>query len=359
MKIASIIGARPQFIKVAPLQNEISKRHDHLLIHTGQHYDYELSKVFFEELSIPDPDYNLEIGSGSHANQTGRLLMAIEEVLLKEKPDLVIVYGDTNSTLAGALAAAKLLIPIAHVEAGLRSFNIKMPEEINRVITDHISSIFLCPSNTAAQNLAREGIVNRVHVVGDTMIQCLIGVEKKLSKSLLQNFGVTENNYILATIHRQENTDVKERLEAIIRALSNCKLEVLLPLHPRTAKSIRLWGLEDLINSSGNVKILPPLNFIAFTSLEKYARTIVTDSGGVQKEAYYFGVPCVTVREETEWIETVRDGWNVLVGADEEKILHAICSVRPRSSRTVQYGDGNVAQRIVESIEKDFEELRS
>jgi UDP-N-acetylglucosamine 2-epimerase len=358
MKIASIIGARPQFIKIAPLQDEISKRHEHLLIHTGQHYDYEMSKVFFEELSIPDPDYNLGIGSGSHANQTGRMLMAIEEVLLKEKPDLVIVYGDTNSTLAGALAAAKLLIPIAHVEAGLRSFNMKMPEEVNRVITDHISSIFLCPSDTAAQNLAREGIINRVHVVGDTMIQCLMDVEQKLSKSFLQNFGVTENNYILATIHRQENADVKERLEVIIKALAKCGIEVLLPLHPRTARSIRLWGLEDLIISSGNVKILPPLNFIAFTSLEKYARTIVTDSGGVQKEAYYFGVPCVTMREETEWVETVKDGWNVLVGADEEKILRAIRNARPRSSRTTQYGDRNVAQRIVESIEKDFEGLR-
>ncbi|MDH7508183.1 MAG: UDP-N-acetylglucosamine 2-epimerase (non-hydrolyzing) [Methanomassiliicoccales archaeon] len=357
MKIASIIGARPQFIKIAPLKDEISKRHEHLLIHTGQHYDYEMSKVFFEELNIPDPDYHLGIGSGSHANQTGRMLMAIEDVLLKEKPELVIVYGDTNSTLAGALASAKLLIPVAHVEAGLRSFNMKMPEEVNRVVTDHISSIFLCPSDTAAQNLAREGIVERVHVVGDTMIQCLMDVEQKLSKSFLQNFGVTENDYILATIHRQENADVKERLVAILRALSKCGMKVLLPLHPRTAKNIRLWGLEDLIASSGNVKILPPLNFITFTSLEKYARKVVTDSGGVQKEAYYFGVPCITVREETEWVETVRDGWNVLVGADEEKILHAIHSAKPKTSRITNYGDRNVAQRIVESLEKDVQGL--
>lgn len=358
MRIASIIGARPQFIKIAPLQNEISKRHEHLIIHTGQHYDYEMSKVFFDELSIPDPDYNLGIGSGSHASQTGRMLIAIEEVLFKERPDLVIVYGDTNSTVAGALAAVKLSIPIAHVEAGLRCFNMKVPEEVNRIITDRISSIFLCPNDISAQNLAREGIVNRVHVVGDLMIQCLMEVEKNLSKSILRKFGVTENDYILATIHRQENADVKERLEAIIKALVKCGIDVLLPLHPRTSKNIKSWGLEDMIVSSGNVKILPPLNFIAFTSLEKYAKTIVTDSGGVQKEAYYFGVPCVTVREETEWVETVRDGWNVLVGADEEKILLAIRNATPGAPKTVQFGDRNVAQRIVGSIEKDFGALR-
>lgn len=350
MKLTSIIGARPQFIKVAPLHRELSKWHEHVLIHTGQHYDYEMSKVFFEKLQIPEPDYNLGIGSGSHGEQTGRMLISIEQVLMKEKPDLVIVYGDTNSTLAGALAAAKLNLPIAHVEAGLRCYNMKVPEEINRVLTDHISSIFLCPSSIAIENLAREGIERNVHLVGDIMIQCLMEVEDKLSKEYLEKFGICDREYVLATIHRQENADVKTRLEAILLALRGCGDTVVLPLHPRTAKYAKLFGLDHLLQTSATFRILQPLDFITFASLEKHAKVIVTDSGGVQKEAHYFGVPCITIRNETEWIETVKEKWNVLVDANKDNIISAIRNARPGTSKMTRYGDTHVAERIARAI---------
>lgn len=289
MKVASVIGARPQFVKIAPLHPEISRKHEHVIIHTGQHYDYEMSQVFFEELKIPSPDYNLEVGSASHAEQTAKMLVAVEKVLLKEKPDAVIVYGDTNSTLAGALAAAKMLIPIAHVEAGLRSYRMDMPEEVNRVLTDHISSLLLCPSKVAVDNLTKEGIQRGVRLVGDTMIQCLREVEGKLDDKVLTTYGLRKQDYVLATIHRQDNTDRRDHLAAIVEALCGYEGTVVLPLHPRTAKNLRSWNLMSVLERRSNVKMLPPLNFLAFATLEKNAKIILTDSGGVQKEAYFFG----------------------------------------------------------------------
>ena len=351
MKVASVVGARPQFIKIAALHSEISRTHRHIIIHTGQHYDYEMSQVFFEELNIPKPDYDLGVGSASHAVQTGRMLVGLEQVLLDERPDLVIVFGDTNSTLAGALAAAKLCIPLAHVEAGLRSYRKDMPEELNRVLTDHVSSLLLCPSRLAAENLAQEGITLGVHVVGDTMIQCLIDIQSRLDQCVLRKYGLTSGEYVLATIHRQENADSRARMRSILDAILKYDGTVVFPLHPRTKKNLKAWNMLSDLESAKHVLILPPLNFMAFATLERYARTIMTDSGGVQKEAYYFGVPCVTIREETEWKETVAEGWNTLVGTDEARILDALASPRPGRARETSYGDSEVAKRIVACID--------
>lgn len=347
MKIASVVGARPQFIKIAPLHSEISKTHDHLIIHTGQHYDYEMSQVFFEELKIPKPDYDLGVGSASHAVQTGKMLVGLEQVLVDERPDIVLVFGDTNSTLAGALAAAKMCIPLVHVEAGLRSYRKDMPEELNRVLTDHVSSLLLCPSLLAAENLAKEGISQGVHVVGDTMIQCLMDVEPRLDDQILKTHGLVKGNYVLATIHRQENADSRSRMRSILDAILAYDGTVILPLHPRTTKNLKAWNMLSELESAERILILPPLNFMAFTALERYARCIMTDSGGVQKEAYYFGVPCLTIRDETEWKETVAEGWNTLVGTDTKKILDALASPRHGGSKRTSYGDSQVAERIV------------
>jgi UDP-N-acetylglucosamine 2-epimerase len=351
MKVASVVGARPQFIKIAPLHSEISRIHHHIIVHTGQHYDYEMSQVFFEELSIPRPDYDLGVGSASHAVQTSRMLVALEQVLLKERPNLVLVFGDTNSTLAGALAAAKMCIPVVHVEAGLRSYRKDMPEELNRVLTDHVSSLLLCPSRLAAENLAREGITVGVHVVGDTMIQCLIDIQPRLDERVLQRYGLIKGEYVLATIHRQENADSQTRMKSIVDAILSHEGIVVLPLHPRTAKNLKAWNLLSDLELAKHVRILPPLNFMAFTVLERYVRVIMTDSGGVQKEAHFFGVPCVTIREETKWEETVAEGWNTLVGTDTVRILEALASPRPGKSRQTSYGDVDVAKRIVTCIE--------
>lgn len=345
------MGARPQFIKIAPLHSEISRAHDHIIIHTGQHYDYEMSQVFFEELNIPKPDYDLGVGSASHAVQTSRMLVGLEQVLLKERPDLVLVFGDTNSTLAGALAAAKMCIPVVHVEAGLRSYRKDMPEELNRVLTDHVSSLLLCPSHLAAENLAKEGITGGVHVVGDTMIQCLIGIQPRLDECVLQRYGLTRGEYVLTTIHRQENADSQTKMKSIVDAILSYEGTIVLPLHPRTAKNLKAWDILSDLESAKHVLILPPLTFMSFTALERYAQVIMTDSGGVQKEAYFFGVPCVTIREETEWEETVAEGWNTLVGTDTARILDALASPRPGRSRRTSYGDVGVAKRIVTCIE--------
>jgi len=312
MKIVSIVGARPQFIKCAPLSRELRKVHHEILVHTGQHYDHDMSDIFFEELNIPKPDYNLGIGSGSHGEQTGKMLTEIEKVLLKEKPDLVLVYGDTNSTLAGALAAVKLHIRVAHVEAGLRSFDRNMPEEINRVLTDHISDILFCPTQTAVDNLSKEGITQGVHLVGDVMLDALEynkTVAEKKSK-ILEVLGLKKDKYLVITIHRPSNTDSRENLNNIIKALREIGEAVVFPVHPRTKKFLQEYGLDF----PANVRLMDPLGYLDMLKLMAGARKILTDSGGIQKEAYMLGVPCVTLRENTEWVETLEGGWNVLVG---------------------------------------------
>jgi UDP-GlcNAc3NAcA epimerase len=355
LKLLHIVGARPQFIKLAPIlkaierhnQNHPDRRIQEILVHTGQHYDYEMSQVFFDELGLKAPDYHLDVGSGTHGYQTGEMLKHIEEVILKEKPDLVMVYGDTNSTLAGALAAAKLHIPIAHVEAGLRSFNRKMPEEINRVLTDHVSDLLFCPTQTAVENLRREGIEKGVHLVGDVMYDAVLLyldlAEKK--SEIMERLGLEPKSYALATVHRAGNTDQPERLRAIFEGLERVAkegLSVILPLHPRTRKQLNTLGMH-----LKKVQVLDPVSYLDMLVLEKNARAILTDSGGVQKEAFFFRVPCVTLRKETEWVETVETGWNTLVGCNPGRMVQATLEARPGIESVWPYGDGRAAERIV------------
>jgi len=323
MKVATIVGARPQFIKAAPVSRELRQQHTEVLIHTGQHYDDTMSAIFFRELEIPTPDYNLGVGSGAHGQQTGAMLARIEEVLLAEQPDWMLVYGDTNSTLAGALAAAKLHIPVAHIEAGLRSFNRRMPEEINRVLTDHVSTLLFCPTQTAVDNLAAEGITQGAHLVGDVMHEALLwAAERARAQSIiLEQLGLGEKGYLLATVHRAENTDDPARLRAILDAFAALDEPIVFPIHPRTQARIEALNLKSKIE---NLKSIPPVGYLDMVQLEQSARMILTDSGGIQKEAYWLGVPCVTLRDETEWVETVQTGWNVLVGAETERIVMTV-----------------------------------
>jgi len=324
MKIVTVVGARPQFIKCAPVSRELRKEHQEILVHTGQHYDPDMSGIFFEELHIPKPDYHLDVGSASHGKQTGEILAKTEEVLIKEKPDLVLVYGDTNSTLGGALAAAKLHIPVAHVEAGLRSFDRTMPEEINRVVTDHISDLLFCPTQTSVDNLAAEGITKGVYLVGDVMADALAyNKELALKNSrILETLGLTGKEYCVLTVHRASNTDSRENLASIIRAVGEADVPVVFPVHPRTRKYLLEYGF--LTSLPSNIRLIEPLGYLNMIRLMGSAQKILTDSGGMQKEAYMLGVPCVTLRENTEWVETLECGWNVLVGANRERILHSM-----------------------------------
>lgn len=348
MKIITIVGARPQFIKAAPVSKILRTEHEEIIIHTGQHYDANMSDIFFNELKIPRPDYNLEIGSGSHGMMTGRMLEKLEEIYLKEKPDFVLVYGDTNSTLAGALAASKLLIPVIHIEAGLRSFNKAMPEEQNRILTDHISDLLLVPTEDAIKNLTNEGIKKGIHNVGDVMYDAVL-MFKEIAKSksgLLKELDVNSGEYILTTIHRAENTNDINRLRNMIEALNESGEKIILPLHPRTKKFIEGYGL----NFNENIKVIDPIGYLEMLMLEENSKMIVTDSGGVQKEAYFMGKPCITMRDETEWVETVACGWNVVVGTDKNKILDNIRNFKPTSIQQAIFGDGNAAQKILNII---------
>lgn len=348
MKIITIVGARPQFIKAAPVSKTLRTEHEEIIIHTGQHYDANMSDIFFNELKIPRPDYNLEIGSGSHGMMTGRMLEKLEEIYLKEKPDFVLVYGDTNSTLAGALAASKLLIPVIHIEAGLRSFNKAMPEEQNRILTDHISDLLLVPTEDAIKNLTNEGIKKGIHNVGDVMYDAVL-MFKEIAKSksgLLKELDVNSGEYILTTIHRAENTNDINRLRNMIEALNESGEKIILPLHPRTKKFIEGYGL----NFNENIKVIDPIGYLEMLMLEENSKMIVTDSGGVQKEAYFMGKPCITMRDETEWVETVACGWNIVVGTDKSKILDNIRNFKPTRIQQAIFGDGNAAQKILNII---------
>jgi UDP-N-acetylglucosamine 2-epimerase len=342
------VGARPQFIKAAPVSATLRQSFTEILVHTGQHYDHGMSAVFFQELGIPEPEYNLGIGSGSHGQQTGQMLAAIEAVLLKEKPDWMLVYGDTNSTLAGALAAAKLHIPIAHVEAGLRSYNRTMPEEINRVLTDHCSNLLFCPTQTAVDNLVSEGIHQGVHQVGDVMVDALYYFLPKAEQSpILSQHSLTPGNYVLATIHRASNTDTVEALAQVLDCLAQSAWPVVWPIHPRTAAALNRFALTH----PPNVRLIPPVGYLEMLALEKQARFILTDSGGVQKEAYIFAVPCITLREDTEWVETVAQGWNTLTGADAAKVREALARPRPDTTPPPVFGDGAAAAKIAHYLQ--------
>jgi UDP-GlcNAc3NAcA epimerase len=374
MKIVTIVGARPQFIKAAAVHRaiqDLNKRErpiQEILIHTGQHYDYLMDRVFFEELKLPKPNYHLGVGSGSHAKQTGLMLERIESVLQKEKPEGVMVYGDTNSTLAGALAAAKQNIPVAHVEAGLRSYHRAMPEEINRLLTDHLSTFLFCPTNQAVRNLLKEGIKGGrsrvVKNVGDVMYDSILYYSELAEEksSILRDLGLftvkTRNskfithNYYLATLHRAENTDDPERLKSILRALNEIgkNTTTVLPLHPRTKKMMKVY---HFFRAFKNIKFIEPVSYFDMLKLERNARTILTDSGGVQKEAYWLRVPCFTLREETEWVETIKSGWNVLTGTNAKRIVGEVGRLEkrrnyPEGNRI--FGDGKAGEKIVQTL---------
>jgi UDP-N-acetylglucosamine 2-epimerase len=349
-RIVSVVGARPQFIKAAVVSRALRAfGHTEVLVHTGQHYDANMSSVFFEELGIPDPSHHLGIGSGGHGTQTGAMLAAIEPILVDERADWVLVYGDTNSTLAGALAATKLHHRVAHVEAGLRSFDRRMPEEVNRVLVDHMADLLLAPSQTAVDNLAAEGVTAGVHLVGDVMAAALaVAAERAQALStILSRLGLKERGYLLATLHRAENTDSPQRLGAILEALSALDDSVVIPLHPRTRKAIDALGTGPGCSmGNGRLMFIDPLGYLDMVRLAKSARLILTDSGGLQKEAYWLGVPCVTLRDQTEWIETVQAGWNMLAGANVQCILAAVRAAHAPPNRPPLYGDSQAPQRI-------------
>jgi UDP-GlcNAc3NAcA epimerase len=358
MKIATILGARPQFIKAAIVSKAFSASADieEVIVHTGQHYDENMSEIFFQELDIARPAYNLGIGSGSHGLQSGRMLEAIERVLLEEVPDWVLVYGDTNSTLAGVLAAVKLHIPVAHVEAGLRSFNRRMAEEINRIVADHTSDLLFVPTRTALENLRREGLPeSSIYAVGDVMYDAAIyyGSKAEAQSHVLHKLGLRSKEYILATLHRAENTDNLERLRFIVGGLIQVAREipVVLPIHPRTRRVLNDSGIGSEI--SRFIRLIEPVGYMDMLKLEKNARLIATDSGGVQKEAYFHGVPCVTFREQTEWVELIELGWNRLVPpVSAATVISGLCAgltSTPRSTQT-PYGDGHAAERIGEVL---------
>jgi len=346
-KIMTVVGARPQFVKLAMVSRYLRRDMDEIIVHTGQHYDYRMSRIFFRELDIPRPDYNLGIGSGTQGYQVGRMLEGIEGLIKKIKPSAVMVFGDTNSTLAAGLAAAKLCVSILHVEAGMRSYNRKMPEEINRVLTDHLSDVLFCSSRTGVRNLRKEGITRNVYNTGDVMVDAALKYSRIADRNsaYIKKFGLTKKSYLLLTIHRQVNADSRIHLEMILDALKACGEKTVFPVHPRTARNMKEFGIETS-SADSNIIFIPPQGYINFITLLKNARMVLTDSGGVQKEAYVFGVPCVTLRDETEWIETVKSGWNILVGANFLRIIRAIRHFKPQGKRERIFGDGRAGLKI-------------
>ncbi len=355
MRALSIVGARPQFMKLAPLSRAFSAAGiTHTILHTGQHYDHSMSDVFFDELKIPRPDINLAVGSGSHGAQTAQMLEGVEKVLLSQNIDCVVVYGDTNSTIAGALAAVKLHTPVAHVEAGLRSFNRAMPEEINRIATDHVSDVLLAPTHTAMKHLSNEGLASRSHFTGDVMLDTVL-FNRKLADSsrILDKLGIAgQGGYALATVHRAENTDSAERLKGVLGGLEKvgARIPVFFPIHPRTRKCMS--DIQFEFGADSNVNLIDPLGYLDLLELAASAQLILTDSGGLQKEAYFLEVPCVTMRDETEWTETIESGANKLAGAIAEKIES--CADEMIGSKVaydpVHFGAGNAAELIAECV---------
>lgn len=360
MKIITIVGARPQFIKAAAVSRVLREEHEEILIHTGQHYDKNMSDIFFEELHIPRPDINLGVGSGTHAKQTAEMMVGIEEVLLGEKPDYLMVYGDTNSTLAGALAASKLHIPIIHVEAGLRSYNMRMPEEQNRVLTDHISNLLLCPTETAVANLKKEGVENGVYHTGDVMCDAVLYYSNLMEENSKEYYlkrikGLYKqvqnmNAWYLATIHRAENTDELAKIEEILAAFEEFDAEVIFPVHPRTRHFVD--ELQEKYNYQ-NILFVEPIGYLDMLYFAKNAKKIVTDSGGLQKEAYILDTPCVTVRDQTEWVETLNGNFNILSKPEKNDILDKVNDIQvDKSKKQLYYGNGDAAKKLCELLRR-------
>ena len=346
MLIATVVGNRPQFVKAAAVSSKLRQAHQELLVHTGQHYDDQLSRIFFDELGIPAPDRQLDVHGGTNSEQTARMLAALATVFAEVAPERVLVYGDTNSTLAGALAAAQMRIPVAHVEAGMRSFDRAMPEELNRVLADHASDLFFCSTSTAVDNLAAEGIRDNVHLVGDVMADLALSflpVAEERSMALEDN-DVQPGEYLLMTVHRAGNVDVHERLERVVELAEQLPLPAVFPVHPRTRARLRAAGLEERLEAT--VRVTQPLGYLDFLKLANHARALVTDSGGVQKEAYLLGTPCVTLRDTTEWVETIELGWNRLVDLEVDAALDALARPSPPAERPELYGGGHAAERI-------------
>jgi UDP-N-acetylglucosamine 2-epimerase len=353
LKVCTIVGARPQFIKADPLSRALTAQgHSEILIHTGQHYDHNMSEIFFQELGIRSPSYSLGVGSGAHGAQTAQMLVKIEEALLREQPDVVVVYGDTNSTLAGALAAAKLHIPVAHVEAGERSFDRRMPEEINRIVADSLASLHFCASRTAVAHLAAEGIASSAYWVGDVMLDVLcrsLPIARRASQ-VLDRLELRPQGYALVTIHRVANTDDPAALTQIVAILNVVDEPVIFPAHPRTRAALSRVGAE----LGSHVRLIEPVGYFDMLQLEEHARIIATDSGGVQREAYFLGVPCLVLRETTEWAEAVEAGWNRLVGVDPRQVLAAWASFAPPAERPPLFGDGNAGAQIVDILGREI-----
>ena len=349
MKIISVVGARPQFIKLAILSKELRENHNEIIIHTGQHYDDNMSRYFFEEMQIAKPDYNLNIGSGSHGKQTAEMLIGLEDIFLHQKPDVVITFGDTNTTLATGLAATKLNIPVAHIEAGLRSHNREMPEEINRILTDHISDYLFAPTLTAMENIKSENLYGKPFLVGDVMYDSLLyyGKIAEQKSRILKNLKLKQKEYILLTLHRPYNVDNIQKLQNIFSALKQTKRFIVLPVHPRTCKMIE--STNTIIPE--NISIIEPLGYLDFIFLQKHSEKIITDSGGIQKEAYLNGIPCITIRPETEWIETVKAGWNVLVGDKKDQLIENCLHFKPSHNRPRYFGDGDSSKKIISILE--------
>jgi len=359
MRVVTIVGARPQFIKAFAVSRVLREEHEEILVHTGQHYDEKLSDIFFEELGIPEPNYNLGIGSDTHGRQTAAMIEGIEEIVESEDPDVVLLYGDTNSTLAGAIVASKVDPLVAHVEAGLRSYNREMPEEINRVLTDHASDILFPPSKSAAENLEEEGIFEGVHIVGDVMYDSILWAREiaQQESTILDDLGYEEGKFILSTVHRAGNTDDPEKLESILDGLSAASQPVVLPIHPRTKNRLEDHGLWE--KATAEINVIEPAGYLDFVRLLDASSQVATDSGGVQKEAFYLDTPCVTLREETEWTETVECGWNVLVGANKEAIADKIADEWKLTTKPSPYGDGTAANEIINILEREFSVKKS
>jgi UDP-GlcNAc3NAcA epimerase len=348
MRIVTVVGNRPQFVKAAAVSRLLRERMDELIVHTGQHYDDELSRVFFEELNVPAPDRELDAGGGTNTAQTARIRAALEPVLEVLEPSLVLVYGDTNSTLAGALAASQAGVAVGHVEAGMRSFDRAMPEELNRVLTDHASDLLLCSTETAMLNLESEGVRGETELVGDVMADVSLAFRDIAEErsTILADLGLEEGSYLVVTAHRAGNVDRPERLEALVSLLEALPGPVVLPLHPRTRERLQAAGLMERLSG---VRVVPPLGYLDFLKLARHARAVLTDSGGVQKEAYLLGVPCVTLRDTTEWVETVEAGWNTLVDLDRDAALAAL-ERRPPAERPELYGGGHAAERVCDVL---------